>query len=258
MVKNKKRETAEGTYFFKADGTAVKDSWVTIGEDLYYFGADGKMLSSTFKDGYYIGSDGKRTTFTQDELIQDPENGEDTLFVDKTFATAGERMAAFGQLFVGNPYVWGGTSLTQGADCSGFVQTIHKKFGFTLLRVAHEQFKGPSDTQVAAGYTKGIGITREQLLPGDLVFYGASGYASHVAMYIGDGKIVHAANSRQGIITSSIDYSRTPIGYMRYWDASASTVSDTVTDSATDAQTDVISDTAGTGSAENTDSSAQL
>lgn len=97
--------------------------------------------------------------------------------------------------FVGNPYVWGGESLTHGADCSGFVQAIYGDFGYSIPRVSRDQ----------ANYGKKV--SESDLKPGDLIFYASSsGRVNHVAMYIGNGMIVQAANSRQGIITSSYKY----------------------------------------------------
>jgi len=98
--------------------------------------------------------------------------------------------------FVGNRYVWGGESLTQGADCSGFVQAIYADFGYRIPRVSRDQ--------AASAGTK---ISASDLQPGDLIFYAnSSNHVNHVAMYIGNGMIVHAANSRQGIITSKYNY----------------------------------------------------
>jgi cell wall-associated NlpC family hydrolase len=97
--------------------------------------------------------------------------------------------------FVGNPYVWGGESLTGGADCSGFVRSIYAGFGYSIPRVSRDQ----------ARY--GQKVSEGDLRPGDLIFYAnSSGTVNHVAMYIGNGMIVQAANSRQGIIKSSYKY----------------------------------------------------
>lgn len=102
----------------------------------------------------------------------------------------------YAQKFVGNRYVWGGESLTNGADCSGFVQAVYADFGYSIPRTSREQ----------AAYA-GTTVSESEMRPGDLVFYtNSSGTVNHVAMYIGDGKIVHAANSRQGIIRSSVRY----------------------------------------------------
>lgn len=103
----------------------------------------------------------------------------------------------FARQYVGNPYVWGGVSLTNGADCSGFVLSVFDHFGISL----------PHSSRAQAGC--GTNISISELLPGDLVFYGSSGIG-HVAIYIGNGQIVHASNSRTGIIISNINY-RTPV-----------------------------------------------
>lgn len=100
--------------------------------------------------------------------------------------------------FVGNPYVYGGTSLTNGADCSGFVQSVMKHFGVSLPRTSGEQANA------------GKGISSAEMRPGDLVFYtGSSGAINHVAMYIGNGQVVHASNAKTGIKISTWNY-RTP------------------------------------------------
>ena len=113
-----------------------------------------------------------------------------------------QEVASYALNFVGNPYVWGGTSLTNGADCSGFVQSIYKQFGYTLPRVSRDQAK-------SAGYCD-VKPNEEHLLPGDLIFYtNSKGVVDHVAMYIGNGKVVHAANKKAGILVSSYQH-RTP------------------------------------------------
>ncbi|MCR5809927.1 MAG: C40 family peptidase [Lachnospiraceae bacterium] len=93
---------------------------------------------------------------------------------------------------VGNPYVWGGTSLTHGADCSGFVQTLYGLFGYKLPRVA------------AAQSRVGTQIPVSDAAPGDLIFFARNGYVYHVAMYAGDGKTVEAYSSQYGIITTEL------------------------------------------------------
>ena len=100
--------------------------------------------------------------------------------------------------YIGNPYVWGGTSLTSGADCSGFVQSVMKHFGISLPRTSREQAKC------------GTRITSDKMKPGDLVFYAnSSGTINHVGIYIGNGQIVNAASARSGIKISRWNY-RTP------------------------------------------------
>ena len=101
-------------------------------------------------------------------------------------------MIDFAMKFIGNPYVWGGTSLTNGADCSGYVQSIYSHFGYSIPRVACDQ----------AEYGKQIPVEYAQ--PGDLVFYASEGYVYHVAMYIGDGMTVQARGTAYGITTCPV------------------------------------------------------
>lgn len=108
-------------------------------------------------------------------------------------------LVEYAKQFLGNPYVWGGTSLTKGADCSGFVLSVFKKFGVKLSRTA------------AAQSTHGTKIKASELQPGDLVFYGnASGSINHVALYIGGGRVIHASSPKSGIKISKYNY-RTPV-----------------------------------------------
>ena len=103
-----------------------------------------------------------------------------------------QEVASYALNFVGNPYKWGGTSLTKGADCSGFVQSIYKQFGYEIPRVSKDQAK-------SAGYCN-VKPDLEHLLPGDLIFYtDKKGVVNHVAMYIGNGQVVHASNTKSGI-----------------------------------------------------------
>ena len=116
----------------------------------------------------------------------------------------GQQIASYAVQFVGNPYVYGGTSLTDGADCSGFVQSVFANFGIGLSRTAASQASG------------GTSVSLDSLQAGDLLFYSSSGSIDHVALYIGGGQIVHAANSASGIIISNAYYS-TPVAARRYW-----------------------------------------
>ncbi len=105
--------------------------------------------------------------------------------------------------FVGNRYVWGGTSLTNGIDCSGFTMQIYARYGISLPHHAASQ----------PGY--GTRISASDAQPGDLFFYGSGSTISHVGIYIGNGQIVHASNARTGIKISNAYY-RTPICVARY------------------------------------------
>ena len=104
--------------------------------------------------------------------------------------------------FLGNPYVWGGTSLTKGADCSGFVLSVFKKYGVTLPH--------SSRAQANCGTT----IKVSEAKPGDLIFYGKGKTINHVAIYIGGGQVIHASNPRTGIRISKVSY-RSPFKAVR-------------------------------------------
>ncbi len=112
-------------------------------------------------------------------------------------------LCEYAKQFLGNPYVWGGTSLTNGADCSGFVLSVYKKFGVTLPHYSGAQA------------TSGTKISFNEIQPGDLVFYAnSSGTINHVAIYIGDGQVIHASSPKTGIKISKYNY-RTPVKYVR-------------------------------------------
>ena len=124
-------------------------------------------------------------------------------------STSGTRQSIvnFTLQFVGCPYVYGGTSLTNGADCSGFTQSVMANFGISIPRTAGAQSVG------------GRAVSLSNIQPGDLLFYSGSGdYGiGHVTMYIGNGQVVHASTSRTGIIVSDIGY-RTPCAARSYID----------------------------------------
>lgn len=107
-------------------------------------------------------------------------------------------IVAYAKQYVGNPYVYGGTSLTNGADCSGFVMRVYEKFGISTGRNTRQQANNGREISVS------------EVQPGDLLFYGSGGEISHVGIYMGDNKIVHAANKNLGITIGRSDY-RTPI-----------------------------------------------
>ena len=101
----------------------------------------------------------------------------------ETYGTAtGQSVVDYAMQFRGNPYVWGGTSLTNGADCSGFIMSVYAKFGVSL----------PHSYGAMAGC--GRGVSYSEAMPGDIICY-----AGHVAIYMGGGQIVHASNAKDGI-----------------------------------------------------------
>ena len=112
----------------------------------------------------------------------------------------GRNVADYALQFVGNPYVYGGTSLTGGTDCSGYTQSVYRHFGVSIPRTSGEQ----------AGF--GREIPYEEMEPGDLVCY-----SGHVAMYIGGGRIVHASSRKKGIKVSNDPAYRTIVSIRRPW-----------------------------------------
>lgn len=109
----------------------------------------------------------------------------------------GQAVVNYAAQFVGNPYVYGGSSLTNGADCSGFTMRIFEHFGVSIGRTSRDQA------------SNGKQISLSEIQPGDLLFYASGKTINHVALYIGDGKIIHASTSKTGIIISNAYY-RTP------------------------------------------------
>ena len=164
------------------DIISIADEWVEVAVDV---GQDNAFVAKEYVD----------ISFELHKAIEIEEI---------LYGISAERSAilTYAKKFLGNRYVYGGTSLTNGTDCSGFTMRIYEKFGISLPRTAAQQSR------------VGTKITESQLKPGDLVFYASGGRVSHVAMYAGNGKIIHAANSRKGIIISNMKYT-TPYRYVR-------------------------------------------
>lgn len=130
--------------------------------------------------------------------VIDSDNTVDPSEYESSGSGSGSSVVDYATQFVGNPYVWGGTSLTNGADCSGFVQSVYSNFGVSLPRTSYEQ------------QNAGREVSYSEAQPGDLICYGG-----HVAIYMGGGKIVHASNSRDGIKISNDATYRTILSVRR-------------------------------------------
>lgn len=135
---------------------------------------------------------------TASEIIE-PENNQ-ACYYTLTSVKSGvpgaevrESLVEYASQFIGNPYIWGGTSLTEGADCSGFVQSIYKQYGYDLPRVAEDQAQ--YGTKIPVGDAK----------PGDLIFYAKDGHIHHVVIYAGDSRTVEAMGTDYGIVQGSVD-----------------------------------------------------
>ena len=131
--------------------------------------------------------------------VIDSDNTVDPSEYESSGSGSGSSVVDYATQFVGNPYVWGGTSLTNGADCSGFVQSVYSNFGVSLPRTSYEQ------------QNAGTEVSYADAQPGDLIL----AHGGHVAIYMGGGKIVHASNSRDGIKISNDATYRTILSVRR-------------------------------------------
>ena len=144
----------------------------------------------------YISIKSGDTSIEEMDSVEEAAASATQSIVKATETNKREAVINFAKSFVGGRYIYGGTNPYIGADCSGFVKYIlANTVGVSLPRTSSEQ--------------SGVGATvtsADQLQPGDLLFYGSGRSVSHVAMYIGDGKVVHASSSRTGIIISNYNY----------------------------------------------------
>ena len=161
--------------FITAEGAIDEDYLAEVAESLTVYDEDGNAISAV-----EAAESGKKVYDSDGDAV------DATAVVSSVSSSSGSAIVDFAKQFVGNPYVWGGTSLTNGADCSGFVQSVYGNFGISLPRTSYEQ------------ETAGYEVSYADIQPGDLVCYG-----SHVAIYIGDGQIVHASNEAEGIKISN-------------------------------------------------------
>lgn len=117
----------------------------------------------------------------------------------------GDAVVEYAMQFLGNPYVWGGTSLTNGCDCSGFTMKIYAQFGVSLSHSSWAQSRS------------GVEVSASNAEPGDLVFYQSSGSATggHVGIYIGGGQMISALSSKYGICISNINYDKAGLTFRR-------------------------------------------
>lgn len=158
-----------------------------ISEPEYYYEAP---VQQTYEEPYYY--------------IEQTYNYDTTQQVINNNLTVGQEIVNNALQYVGNPYVYGGNSLTNGIDCSGFTQQILAASGITIDRTAESQSYG------------GEYVDLNNLQAGDLLFYDNGGFIGHVAIYCGDGTVVHASDEITGITVSDVDY-RTPALAKRYW-----------------------------------------
>ena len=146
---------------------------------------EGKEEAEAFT--YAVSRKSEEAQMTQE--VQENVQQTETTEVSAQPASNGQAIVDYACQFIGNPYVWGGTSLTDGADCSGFVQSVFAHFGISLPRTTYDQIYA------------GVEVSYDQAMPGDLICYDG-----HIGIYIGNGQIVNAQNPEQGIGISPATY----------------------------------------------------
>lgn len=146
---------------------------------------EGKEDAEAFT--YAVSRKSEEAQMTQE--VQGNVQQTETTEVSAQPASNGQAIVDYACQFIGNPYVWGGTSLTDGADCSGFVQSVFAHFGISLPRTTYDQINA------------GVEVSYDQAMPGDLICYDG-----HIGIYIGNGQIVNAQNPEQGIGISPATY----------------------------------------------------
>lgn len=192
--------------------TKELDGWVKVQleENSYgYVSMDYVMLQTSYEEAVSIEEEQQR--LAEEEANLQSQNSTSTTSgsssssnsSNKSYGSTGNSISDYALQFTGNPYVWGGTSLTNGADCSGFTQSVFRHFGISIPRTSRSQATG------------GTRVSLENIRPGDLLFYAQGGTINHVAIYIGNGKIVAASTPATGIRVSNYNY-RTPVKAVRY------------------------------------------
>lgn len=172
-----------------------------LGEDELYKNLDNWMCIRIDNEKAFVSKDFVKVTYNLDRAVAIKESQKGSSSSNSSSGNSSSstlsNIVAYAMQFLGNRYVYGGTSLTNGTDCSGFTMRIYEHFGYSIPRTSAAQ---------AAALPS---VSRSDVRPGDLFFYGSGG-VSHVAMYIGNNQIIHASNERTGI-KISYAYYRTPI-----------------------------------------------
>lgn len=185
------------SYYYNEDEDIPEEAYY---DSSYYYDEDEEVPEVY----YYYDEETDETVYYYEE--EDEETGETVRHTTTTSGdTTGSSIVEYAQQFVGNPYVWGGESLTNGADCSGFTQAVFSDMGISIGRTAAEQAEGGEEVDL------------DDIQAGDILYYyNDEGRIGHVTIYNGDGTVTHASNPENGIRISDVDY-RTPAGARRYW-----------------------------------------
>ena len=168
---------------------AEYEDWikVSLGDKTGFVSADYVDIETGFKEAVSIQQEQERLKLEQEIREKEQNNAVSSLR---------QKIINFALKFKGNPYVWGGTSLTRGADCSGFTQSVFKNFGISIPRTSRAQAYG------------GKRVSLDKIKPGDLIFYTKNGRINHVVIYIGNGKVIGAASRSEGITIKNYNYRR--------------------------------------------------
>ena len=199
----KARELVQKKAKVTCDSLKVREEASTEAEVIMTV-AKGEKLDVVEEDGEWVKVDlDGQEVYVFGEYVEVSEDLDTALTITEVLYGEGVsdvrvELCEYAKQFVGNPYVWGGTSLTKGADCSGFVLSVFAKFGVTLPHYSVSQSQ------------EGTKVAIEDVLPGDLIFYSNGKQINHVAIYIGNGQVIHASSPKTGIKISKYNY-RTPV-----------------------------------------------
>ncbi|MCD8118578.1 MAG: C40 family peptidase [Lachnospiraceae bacterium] len=182
-------------------GTALKRTGIgSNGWDRVYYNG-----TTCYVYAKYFTTEAPTTTTTQTTTEAEETTTTTTTTTSSDLDDLRAAVVAYALQFVGNPYVYGGTSLTNGTDCSGFTMSVYAHFGITICHSSKGQ----------VNYGIAVNVSESDLLPGDLLFYSNDGSTiGHVALYIGNGQVVHASTAKTGIKISTWNY-RTPVAARR-------------------------------------------
>ncbi|MDO5388983.1 MAG: SH3 domain-containing protein [Clostridia bacterium] len=165
--------------------SGYKDGWVLV--------SDGDDNEGYVKAEYINLKNGKKP----DNSVTSDSDDEFDFEYEKSYVNKGpvdcRDLIEYAKEYLGTPYVWGGTDLVAGVDCSGFIYSVYNHFGITLNRTSRDM------------YTQGTAVSKSELVPGDLLFFNTGGDSviSHVGMYIGEGQYIHSTNGAGGGVTIS-------------------------------------------------------
>ncbi|WP_054739921.1 NlpC/P60 family protein [Cellulosilyticum ruminicola] len=200
----------EGTFTVTTDEeTKLRETASPTGDIIKFLNKDVTVqVLEKYGDFYKVAASGVQGYIYKTQLdTTELQAVKEAVIVKEKVANAskGEAIVALAKKYIGGKYVYGGTNLETGVDCSGFTQQIMKKNGITIERTSRSQYAA-----------NGVKVSVSNIKLGDLVFYGKNGVTvDHVAIYAGDNKIVHASDSKSGIKMSNLYYGKPIIGVKR-------------------------------------------